>query len=77
MQLINTKNFPAGTKEYFTHGTLVRFFSSMSSHMHNQHVLSFKRFFFSRAFFPTANKTFFVSVYMIVVDMFYEIILEE
>lgn len=56
-------------------GTLVRFFSRVSSHMYDQHILSLKGFFFSGTFLPAANETFLVGVYMIVVDVFYEIIL--
>jgi len=74
--LINTKNFQSGeTSRYFTYGTLVWFFTRMPSHMHDQHVLSLEGFFLPRAFLPTANKALLVGVYVIVVDMFHEIIL--
>jgi len=43
--------------------------------MHDQHVLSLEGFFLPRAFLPTANKALLVGVYVIVVDMFHEIIL--
>lgn len=43
--------------------------------MHYQHVLSLEGFFLPRAFLPTANKALLVGVYVIVVDMFHEIVL--
>lgn len=58
-----------------TYRTLVRLFSGVSSHMHDQHVLSFKWLFFPRAFFPTADEAFLICVDMIVIDMFHQIIL--
>lgn len=59
-----------------THRTLVGFFAGVPSHVHDQHVLSFERFFLPRAFLPPANEALFVRVDMIVVDVFHKIVLK-
>jgi hypothetical protein len=42
---------------------------SMPPHMHNQHVLSFERFFFTAALLPLANERLFVGSYMVTAQM--------
>lgn len=54
------------------YSALVWFLSGVSSHMHNQHVLRFKRFLSSRTSFPSAHKRFFVSMDVIIVNVLQE-----
>ena len=49
--------------------TLVRFFSRVSSHVNNQHVLCFKRFPVSRTISPTTDVTFLVALDVIFFKM--------
>jgi len=51
---------------------MVRFFSGMSSHVYDEHVLSFERFFISRTIFPTTNKSLLATSDVLAVKMLKE-----
>lgn len=53
----------------------MRLLSCMSSHMHDQHILSFERLFIPGASDPAADESLFAGVDMIRVDVFHQIIL--
>lgn len=65
-----TVSFPASLERAF-----MRFFSSMSSHVNDQHVLSFERLLLSIAFLPLTHKALLVGVYVIVGDVLDQVFL--
>lgn len=75
VKLMRTKSSRTGEASGSAYGTLVRFFTGVPSHVHDQHVLSLEGFFLPRALLPAANKALLVGVYVIVVDMLHEIVL--
>lgn len=58
-----------------TYGTFMRFLPGVSSHMNNQHVLSFEWFFVPRAANPTTDESLLTCMDMVCVYMFHQIIL--
>jgi len=59
----------------FTYSAFVGLFSGVTAHVYNKHVLRFKRFFTTRAILPAADKSFFATLNVIVVNVLYELIL--
>lgn len=53
----------------------MRFLARMSTHVNDQHVLSFEWFLFAGAFLPATDETLFVGVNVVVVDVFHQIVL--
>lgn len=55
------------THQSNTHSALVRFFASVSAHMHHQHILSLKWSLLTRTVLPVANKFFFLTMDMLII----------
>lgn len=60
---------PGASKHMGTHSAFVRLLTSMSPHMHHQHVLSFEGFLLPGAIEPSAHKLLLLTVDMVVIDM--------
>lgn len=59
----------------FPYSAFVWFFPRMPAHMHHQHVLRLERLLCPRAAVPPTDKRLLIRMYVIVVDVLYEIIL--
>jgi hypothetical protein len=60
----------------YNYRAFMRFFAGVSSHVHDKHILRFKWLFLPRALLPSADKTLFVCMNMIVIDVLYKIVLK-